>query len=214
MDPGPGQCPGRSPPRGRAMTAYTCFEELAAHEVCGVDYRIRFRHGPSGIAVMAIHGGGIERGTTEIAEALAADRHAFYTFSGLKPSGNFRLHLPSHRFDEPQALEIARSAVVVVTLHGCRDLNDRVYIGGRHTRLKARFESALRHAGFPAAGSLRFQGVHPDNMCNRGSSGMGVQLEISRSLRGSLFLDVSRLMRKTPTARFERFVAALGEALE
>lgn len=195
------------------MTTYASFEDLKAHEVGGVDYGIRIRQGLSGIAVMAIHGGGIERGTTEIAEAVAGDRHTFYTFSGLKPAGNFRLHIPSHRFDEPLAVEIARHSGVVVTIHGCRNLQDAIFIGGRHPELKTRIKSALTQAGFPASESLRFQGVHPANLCNRAACGMGVQLEISRSLRRSMFVDISRLRRKTPTPLFHQFVAALRTGL-
>jgi phage replication-related protein YjqB (UPF0714/DUF867 family) len=195
------------------MSSYASFKDLAAHEARGSDYRIRFTHGRSGIAVMAIHGGGIERGTTEIAEALAGRRHSFYTFSGVKPAGNFRLHIASHRFDEPKAVEIARHSRAVVTIHGCRDLKDAVFIGGRHPELKARIKSALTQAGFPASESRRFQGVHPANLCNRAASGMGVQLEISRSLRRSLFTDISRLRRKTPTPLFHQFVTALGTGL-
>jgi phage replication-related protein YjqB (UPF0714/DUF867 family) len=70
------------------MTPYASYCALQVNETLGVDYRIRVRRGCSGIAVMAIHGGGIEPGTTEIAEAVAGDRHTFYTFSGLKPEGN------------------------------------------------------------------------------------------------------------------------------
>ncbi len=193
--------------------SYASFEELAAHEIRGVDYRIRLRHGRSGIAVMAIHGGGIERGTTEIAEALAGDRHSFYTFSGLKPAGNYRLHISSHKFDEPRAVEIARRSHAVVTIHGCRNLKDTVFIGGRHPRLKAGIKSALVQAGFPVGEARRLLGVHPANLCNRGAAGMGVQLEISRSLRRRLFVDISRPRRKTPTAEFNRLVAALVTGL-
>ncbi len=48
------------------------------NETKGKDYRIHLRHGKSGILVMAPHGGGIEPGTTEIADAVAGAERSFY----------------------------------------------------------------------------------------------------------------------------------------
>ena len=53
------------------MEKYFCYRDLKMHEVQDRDYRIDFRYGCSKIAVMAPHGGGIEPGTTEIADAVA-----------------------------------------------------------------------------------------------------------------------------------------------
>ena len=66
------------------MSKYRTFRQLSACETEDIDYRIRCRPGRTGIAVVAIHGGGIEPGTSEIAEAVAGDRHSFYTFRGIK----------------------------------------------------------------------------------------------------------------------------------
>lgn len=120
------------------MAKYRSFEELAANETDGVDYRIRERYGLSGIAVIAIHGGGIEPGTTEIAEAVAGERHAFYTFSGLKPSGNACLHITSRHFNEPRGLRLVQHARTVVSIHGCGDTEPVVLLGGRFVRLGQR----------------------------------------------------------------------------
>ena len=57
---------------------------------------------------MAPHGGGIEPGTTEIAEAVAGHEHTFYSFSGVKARGNSVLHITSSRFDEPEGIAIAK----------------------------------------------------------------------------------------------------------
>ena len=83
------------------MTPYRSFRELARREPKEGAYLIEYRRGASGIAVMAIHGGGIEPGTTEIAEAVAGRDHSFYSFTGIKPEGNWRLHISSRLFDEP-----------------------------------------------------------------------------------------------------------------
>ena len=66
-------------------------------------FRIERADGPdrSDVAVVAIHGGKIEPGTSELARAVARDDHPFYLFEGLKPQGNRDLHISSGRFDDP-----------------------------------------------------------------------------------------------------------------
>jgi phage replication-related protein YjqB (UPF0714/DUF867 family) len=195
------------------MPSYNSFYTLKKKEVIGVDYRIRVRYGSSGLVVMSIHGGGIEPGTTEIAEGTAGELHTFYTFSGMKKEGNSKLHLKSKEFDEPLGVEIAKHATAVVAIHGCRDDKEIVYLGGRHESLKGRIREALERSGYVTGEGLRFPGTNPKNICNRNKSRMGVQLEISMPLRRSMFTDITRLLRKTRTHRFEHFVAALKEGL-
>lgn len=171
------------------------FEELSDHEAEERDYTIRtcLRRGP--VLVMAPHGGKIEPGTTEIAQAIAGDDHSFYSFEGIKADGNRVLHVPSHLFNEPRAIEAARGAEIVVTVHGHADReNPFVMIGGLDTHLKSSIERELRMAGFqikePSKG---LKAIDPMNICNRGRTGKGVQLEISRKLRDSCRADKGRL---------------------
>jgi phage replication-related protein YjqB (UPF0714/DUF867 family) len=192
---------------------YASFAVLQANEILDADYRIRVRYGRSGIAIMAIHGGGIEPGTSEIAEAVAGDVHTFYSFSGLKIRGNARLHISSRKFDEPQGVRIARQARTVVAIHGCRDPAAMTYVGGRHHRLKREIKGALLEAGFPAADAMRLPGVSSNNICNKNRSGMGVQLEISLAMRQRLFEDVARQRRKRVTPLFSAYVQALQEGI-
>ena len=196
------------------MAPCPSFAALQAHETIGVDYRIRVSHGRSGIAVMAIHGGGIEPGTTEIAEAVAGKVHTFYSFSGLKPSGNALLHISSRKFDEPMGLAIARRARTVITIHGCKDKKAITYLGGRYHRLKLQIKQALTAAGFETVDGLRFPGRNPKNICNKNRSEMGVQLEISIGMRMRLFEDITRLLRKRITPCFIAYVHALKCAIE
>lgn len=191
------------------MPSYPSFAALQEKEGSGVDYRIRVRYGHSGIAVMAIHGGGIEPGTTEIADALASDVHTFYSFSGLKASGNAELHISSRKFNEPVGTEIAEQSRTVVTIHGCKDRKAMTYVGGRHAQLKLAIKHELAAAGFPSADAMRFPGVNPKNICNRNQSGMGLQLEISLGMRRRLFEDLSRLQRNRVTPCFSAYVQAL-----
>jgi len=196
------------------MRKYRSFEELAANETDGIDFRIREREGLSGIALIAIHGGGIEPGTTEIAEAVAGDRHAFYTFSGLKPTGNASLHMTSRHFNEPRCLCLVQRTYTVVSIHGCGDAEPVVFLGGRFDRLGQRIKKSIEYAGFTVRRSVRFPGLSPLNICNRCRLRMGVQLEISAGLRSRMFENLSRLQRKKPSVLFSRFVSAMQAALD
>jgi phage replication-related protein YjqB (UPF0714/DUF867 family) len=108
---------------------YKSYEELSWHEHKD-HFRIRRHEGWSGAAVIAPHGGGIEPGTSEIAEGVAGTEHTFYTFEGLKQTENRDLHIKRTNFDEPTGIEIVQHAQRVLALHGCVDDGELVYIGG------------------------------------------------------------------------------------
>jgi len=192
---------------------YTNFADLVRHESEGVAYRIRMQP-RLGIAVMAPHGGGIESGTSEIAEAVAGTNFAFYAFEGLLPSNNRRLHITSARFDECRALRIATKAAMVVTIHGEGSTNAVVYIGGRDESGRDKIAAGLRTAGFDVQVHPRraLQGLDPDNLCNRGMCGAGVQLELSAGLRRAC-LGTPDAASRQRSALFAAFVEALRAAL-
>lgn len=195
------------------MGIYRTFAELSRREAEGRDYRIRFREGRSGLLVMAPHGGTIEPGTGAIAEAIAGKEHALYVFEGIKKTGNADLHITSRLFDEPVACRLASRADVVLTIHGCRDGDGVVFLGGRDHALRKRIREALVSANFAIHENSRIPGINPDNICNRGRSGKGVQLEISATLRRRMFRFAPHSSRRTRTRDFDRFVAALRGAL-
>jgi phage replication-related protein YjqB (UPF0714/DUF867 family) len=195
------------------MSSYRSYRELLEDEAEGEDFRIHWRRGRSGILVMAPHGGGIEPGTTEIADAVAGTDHSFYSFEGIKIRGNAILHVRSGNFDEPIGVRLAAESETVVTIHGCRGMEEHVYIGGRHTHQKEIVREKLLTASFAVLESTRFPGLSRGNICNRCRGGRGVQLEISAGMRRSLFQDISRLRRKEVTAAFDRLVATLRDAL-
>ncbi|MGA2402790.1 MAG: poly-gamma-glutamate hydrolase family protein [Syntrophobacteraceae bacterium] len=132
------------------MDKYSCFEHLSAHETRGADYEVCWRRGRSGIAVISIHGGAIEPGTSEIADAIAGADHSFYTFKGVKKAGNRDLHITSTTFDEPCALEILRRSEIIISIHGCRGQEEVVHVGGLDSKLRRRIGAKLRMAGFEA----------------------------------------------------------------
>lgn len=195
---GIGQLPRALPvgfPKADEMASYRSFKELADGEVEGQDYRIRIDLRDPGVLIVAPHGGKIEPMTAEISEAIAGMDYSFYSFEGLKVDGNGVLHLDSHLFDEPQALQAVEQADVVITVHGQLDQKQEfVMTGGLHTRLCLEVERQLKSDGFqtwpPTEGLM---GIDPRNICNRGKSRQGVQLEISRKVRDSLKNDRDRL---------------------
>ncbi len=165
--------------------AFQSFNELKAQAQKGRDYQVTIRRGPTGLLIMAPHGGRIEPGTDTLASALAGRRHAFYGFAGLKPRGNASLHLPSHRFDEPAARRMVQTALWILTLHGRRGDDGVICVGGRDLEGGRVIQHHLQQAGFRVRPCRRksLAGRHPANLCNRGRSGRGVQLEIARDLR-------------------------------
>jgi phage replication-related protein YjqB (UPF0714/DUF867 family) len=174
---------------------YRSFKELREREVEGRDYRIRIDLKDEHVLVIVPHGGKIEPGTAEIAEAIACHDYSFYSFEGLKANGNGVLHIESHLFDEPHALKAVEKADIVITIHGQIDQKDAfVMIGGLNDGLGSEIKRQLEANGFqtrpPAKG---LEGLDPMNICNRGRSRCGVQLEISRKVRDLLRTDKGQL---------------------
>ena len=193
---------------------YRSFAELSAAERGGVDYRIRARSaGPT--LLLAPHGGNIEPGTTEIAEAIAASEHSFYTFESLRDSDNAALHLTSARFDEPGCLAMLAASDLVVTVHGEQRLSETVLVGGLDTARGARIADLLRRHGFVVerGGRPELQGRAPTNVCNRGRRRAGVQLEISKGLRRAFFRSLRTRDRQHTTPAFDAFVSAIRRSL-
>ena len=198
------------------MTAnvYDSFQSLAKFERKGVDYRIRIKRGPSNALIMAPHGGNIEPGTTEVAEAVSGDIHSFYSFEGIKPDRNRELHIPSSRFDEPLALEMSRAVNTTMTIHGCRGREAAVYVGGLDGPLIKEIKKELQNSGFAVGTNTRLPGCDPRNICNRNKRGKGVQLEITRGLRLLMFRGLKDSERIYQKQLFTRFVEALQTALK
>jgi phage replication-related protein YjqB (UPF0714/DUF867 family) len=181
--------------------------------------------------VMAVHGGGIEKGTSEIALATAGyhpatlvpavDGHAlhdFWLFEGLLPSDNGRLHVTASHYDDPIAMELVRNARRCISLHGCTDAqaNGKIQLGGRDHELRKIVLEELTAARIPAEittnGAL--DGDLPDNIANKTKIRGCAQLEMGTSYRASLFETDTRVQRKNTTNRkFWRLVRALRRAM-
>jgi phage replication-related protein YjqB (UPF0714/DUF867 family) len=163
------------------------YGELARLYKEGVDYAVHVTpRARSQVAVLAPHGGRIEGRTSEIARLIAGDEYGLYLFEGLRTtSDNFDcLHLASHWFDEPRALDLIARCDTVVAVHGYAARGPDVLLGGLNERLKDEVARAIAAIGLSCSiDGHRFPGRHPSNICNRGRSGEGVQLELSEELR-------------------------------
>lgn len=166
---------------------YRNFEELSTNMQVNVDYRVRKEDRRSSVVILAPHGGTIEPGTSEIAQVIAGEEFSFYSFEAVEAGVHGDLHITSHRFDEPDAVDLVSRSSAAVAIHGRKDDgSDSVWLGGRAKALRDAIGASLRDAGFEAEPNRTLPGVHKSNICNRTRSGEGVQLELPRSLRRKL----------------------------
>lgn len=195
------------------LDVYHNYAELSRAEKMDMAYRIVLRRGSTGFGVLAPHGGGIEPGTTEIADAAAGNDHGFYSLEGIMRTGNARLHITSSRFDEPLGSRLASESNSLLVLHGCQGNPARVFLGGLDFSLRLKVATQLGLSGFETDVHPDLPGEDPRNICNRSRACRGVQLELTRGLRRQMFADLSREGRRSPTESFFLFVSALREAL-
>ena len=187
---------------------YRSFDDLCASEQEGTHFKVICSWRDSPVTIVAPHGGSIEPGTSLIAAAIAGDSFNLYCFEGLLPreEPHARLHITSHRFDEPRCLGVVARSDHVVTVHGMRELTERTLIGGLDETLKQALQDRLRSAGYDAepieAG--RYSARNAANICNKGRRGRGVQLELGRDLRVRL---------RTDSVELARFAVAIQAAL-
>jgi phage replication-related protein YjqB (UPF0714/DUF867 family) len=194
---------------------YAAFAELESAEAEGHDFRVLVFQRNSAVAIVAPHGGNIEPGTSEIALAIAGTDLSCYVFEGLKYYGNKALHITSSRFDEPRCLSLVSGAQTALTVHGESGDSQNIFLGGLDTGLRDRLAASLTAGGFSVARHAKptMQGVHPSNICNRGQSGCGVQLEIARGLRDTWFESMTVHGRTRPTAGLAKFAQAVRAGL-
>jgi phage replication-related protein YjqB (UPF0714/DUF867 family) len=183
--------------------------------------------------VLAVHGGGIEGGTSEIALAVAGyhpatfaqatdchGTHDLWIFEGLLGSGNSNLHVTSSNYDDPIALKLVQTSSHCVSLHGFSDAeaSGAIQIGGRDTELISIVLEELTVAGIPAriAADPGLDGNNPANICNKTTRGAGVQLEMGTTYRASLFApgcNTRELRKNNTNAAFRNLVVALRTSM-
>lgn len=189
---------------------YSSFAALAAAEQEGTQWSRAARHHPGATwSSIAIHGGGIEIGSEELAYAVAQNMMSSYVFAGLKSSGNSDLHITSTVFDEPTGLALVASTLHTLSFHGFVGVGKQTALGGMDRALMDVIYDRLTAEGFnviPAPDEIA--GANPLNICNKNKRRRGVQLEMSTDQRKAFFPndDWSRAMRETG-ARTDEFWA-------
>ena len=181
-----------------ANDKYSCFDELQRHETLGRDYTLTVRDAGSRVTIIAPHGGKIEPRTSDLARNIAGENYNYYCFDGIKAKDNAGLHITSHRFDEPGAVELVSRSEVVVAVHACTGNAGRVHIGGLNKILGGLIAKELQNRAIGVSNHHpRFKGSNPANICNRGATGAGVQLEVTRDLRDDLkkVKEIARAVR-------------------
>ena len=170
---------------GYPSDTLTGFADLCTRYAEGRDFVVEVHRRASSVAIVAIHGDPIERGVSNIARQIAGSEHNLYLLEGRLPALNYEhLHLASSRFDDPRCLDLLTGCDRVVTIHGCNGLEENVLLGGLDDVLKARITAALKAAGVPVQGDgHRFPGRQHSNICNRGATAKGVQVELTDPVR-------------------------------
>ena len=198
------------------MDVYAKFAELSAAERAGVDFRVHVvRRANARTVVLAPHGGGIEPGTSEVANKIADNDLSLTLLEGIKPALNARLHITSTNFDEPQCVELVQAADHVVAIHGERSKQPVAFLGGRDMDLREHLRLELERHGYKVSihADSELQGSSAANICNRGRRGAGVQLELSSGLRRTFFESLTAAGRRQPTPELARFAGAVRAGL-
>ena len=196
---------------------YRDMSRLVLRNSRGVDYEIDFYARSEELTVVAIHGGGIEPLTGELARAIAGEEYNLFEFRGIRPSGNMELHVSSLRFDEIRLRGLLTTANTAISIHGSTGEAPVAYVGGGNKALVSSIAEHLAEAGFETQRARgRLAGRHPDNLVNRPKD-RGAQLELSRGLREAMVeggrIGLAGGSPDRPTEQFTRFVEAVRLAV-
>lgn len=183
-------------------SGYSSFAELAATEDPS-SYNIKTRVVGSDTTILAIHGGGIERGTSEVVEALGGtSKYNTYSFEGLKEAENGDLFVKAINFDEPKAVSLVNQSDYTVSVIGAAGDDEVTYVGGQNKLLAELVRLHLTTQGYNVQ-TLgipgRIAGIMDSNIVNKnrlydGSYELGgVQIAISKGLRDKLAADYGTL---------------------
>lgn len=179
---------------------FSSVSEIKAAFRENIDFSIYSRIKDSSVAVFAIHGGDIERGTSELAKKTAGDGWSLYIFEGYGSDAK-KYHITASRFDDPAALEIAAASLLGISIHASRDLGESVCVGGGNSDAASLVSVRLSAAGFAAEyPCLRLPGKSPENIVNR-TALKGVQLELTQPLLERLAKEPEYLTQFTEELR-------------
>lgn len=185
-----------------ASDTFKNYNELSSHYQQGKDYTIETQTKPNDVIILAIHGGRIEKGTDQLAKAIAQDDHSYYIFKALvhkdtNKDGRNDLHLTSTHYDEPTAIQMTAQKHKVVSIHGAKDdTNKIVYMGGLNNNLRDLISAKLTTAGFKVQmAPSNLAGKDQDNIANKSRNLQGAQLELTTALREDLLKNPSEMTK-------------------
>ncbi|KAB3535249.1 hypothetical protein F8154_07350 [Alkaliphilus pronyensis] len=183
-------------------TGYSSFAQLYASEEA-TDYAIKANDRGKATTILAIHGGGIERGTSELVEALNGyGKYNTYLFEGLKATDNGSLFIKAIDFDEPKATNLVKNSDYTVSVIGAAGDDEITYIGGQNKLLAELIRLHLITKGYKVktlsvpdriAGVMNSNIVNKNKLFNDDFKLGGVQIAISKGLRDKLVADSSTL---------------------
>jgi phage replication-related protein YjqB (UPF0714/DUF867 family) len=210
----------------------------------GIDWARRFRRherfddspartdGGTRAVILAPHGGGIERGTSELCLAVAGYHPAnlpitppagvtydYWMFEGIREAGNADLHVTSTGCDDLVAVSLCAGALGALSLHGFKPENVHrppdeqvVFVGGCDDLLRPLLLEALDDVDLPveAAGDGELDGDSVCNIVNRTLRGRGAQLGAQRAAARH---DVRQEHPPGPEAHHHRGVLDLRDRL-
>ena len=145
------------------------------------------------IALLAIHGGSIEPNTDrclwltqQFLPVGAVNSYQFVSLLPFLPNeyGNGTLHITSTQFDDPRAYGVVSHCPYVVSFHGCKGKTPEILMGGRDKKLKEELAQFYEQAGLVVqTDGHPYKGINKQNICNRGLTSKGVQIELTTGLR-------------------------------
>lgn len=189
----------------RGGDVYPDFAALRAANTEGLDYSREVYYRGAPVSVFAIHGGDIEKATSRVARRTASGDLNLYIFNGWQGRNSGRLHVTAAHFDDPEAVRLATSAVLGVSIHAQADRGTWICVGGASKKAAALVVRRLSAAGFVAETPCeRLPGASPRNIVNRAAAG-GVQLEITLRLLDRMEKDEEELARFTGALRQAAF---------
>lgn len=179
-----------------ALTSgYSSFAELYAAEEAA-NYTIKANDIGSNTTILALHGGGIERGTSELVEALNGNgKYNTYLFEGLKAADNGSLFLRAINFDEPTAVNLVQDSDYTLSVIGAAGDDEITYIGGQNKILAELIRLHLINKGYNVktlslpesiAGIMDSNIVNKNKLFNDNYQIGGVQIALSKGLRDKL----------------------------
>ena len=199
------------------MTSFREFAELILYTIKDKDYRLIFRDCSADATIVAVHGGGIEPLTSELATAIAGQEHNLYDFRGLRAQGNDMLRIPIHRFDDMRLQNLMKRSQTAIAIQGAADATEIVHLGGRNKRLREIVREHLQQAGFETAGPTGCRPAHDPALFFNWPAQGGIQIELPTCLRAQMATSPLEGFRWEDAScwntRFHAFVEAVRSAL-